>query len=107
MVWKPHVTVAAIIEQENRFLFSDGNAASKKTQFYDSLNDLDKIPWDVLNGKYWGDFPDGKRKRCAEVLVYPRIDPQFITSIHVCCELLLSQLIEKHPNVKLSKHLFF
>ena len=55
------------------FAFSDGNAGSNDTGFYYSLNNLDKIPWDVIRSHRWNDFEDGKRKRNAEFLIHPNI----------------------------------
>lgn len=63
-------------------LFTDGNAASRETKFYSNPADLKLLPWDVLNSEYWNDFISGKRKRCAEVLIYPSISARHITSIH-------------------------
>lgn len=50
-------------------VFTDGNAASDATQFYNNTEDLNKIDWEVLKAERWTELPDGKRKRCAEVLV--------------------------------------
>tara|TARA_B100000131_G_scaffold197096_1_gene189417 strand:+ start:445 stop:1092 length:648 start_codon:yes stop_codon:yes gene_type:complete len=55
------------------FAFSDGNAGSSATNFFYSLNQLDKIPMDVIRAESWTDFPDGKRQRNAEFLIYPSI----------------------------------
>lgn len=54
---------------DDKTLFSDGNAASSSTQFYNNLKDLSKLPWDCLNSNSWNSHEDGKRKRMAEVLV--------------------------------------
>lgn len=67
---------------DNIFLLTDGNAASATTRFFEKLSDLKYLPWDVLKSESWSDKQDGKRKRCAEVLVYPKIDPQYIKAIH-------------------------
>ncbi|MCW7076179.1 MAG: DUF4433 domain-containing protein [Candidatus Syntrophoarchaeum sp.] len=53
--------------------FTDGNAASNRTKFYDDLSELDKLPWDILRADYWIKYEDGKRKRSAEVLVPHKI----------------------------------
>ena len=50
-------------------VFTDGNAASGATRFFSDLRDLKKIDWECLNAASWTDFKDGKRKRCAEVLI--------------------------------------
>ena len=89
-------------------VFTDGNAASRETKFYSNPNDLKNLPWDVLNSEYWSDFIDGKRKRCAEVLVYPSIGVRHITRIHCNSQNTLNTLnkmgIEKTVH---SPRLFF
>lgn len=51
------------------FLVTDGNAASDGTSFSDSATFLASLDWQVLKADYWNSFQDGKRKRCAEVLI--------------------------------------
>lgn len=55
-------------------IFTDGNAASNRTSFYSDLADLDKLDWDCIWAPDWTKFEDGRRKRCAEVLV-PELIP--------------------------------
>lgn len=51
-------------------IFTDGNAASSPTNFFDDVSRLDELDWDCIWAEYWKDFgEDGRRKRCAEVLV--------------------------------------
>lgn len=50
-------------------IFTDGNASADHTVFADEVDDLPFIDWECVHGKYWNDFPDGKRKKMAEVLV--------------------------------------
>ena len=57
-------------------IFSDGNAASLKTQFFTNSEFL--LESQVLHGGYWNDYPDGVRKRCAEVLIPVPINPKLI-----------------------------
>jgi len=65
-------------------IFSDGNAASNPTKFYSSLNDLNKLDWNcIYAASYWNDFSDGKRKRCAEVLVPNKIEFNKVVKILV------------------------
>ena len=59
-------------------IFTDGNAASTLTKYFTSLNDLDKINWNCINGTYWNNYHDGKRIKCAEVLI-----PYKISSSHL------------------------
>lgn len=90
-----------------QYLITDGNAASRDTQFYNSLNDLEKLPWDVLQAKYWAEFLDGKRKRCAEVLIYPEVEPNFIFNIHCCSHNAVNYLSSCQRNILLTPNLFF
>jgi len=50
-------------------IFTDGNAASDNTKFFNDISNLNKLNWECLNARYWHDFPDGKREKMAEVLV--------------------------------------
>ena len=86
------VSVSALADGE--FLISDGNAASPVTKFYKSLDQLDLLPWDVINAKYWNDLDDGSRKRCAEVLIYPKIKPEHIKSI-ICFSIDTKNYLDK------------
>lgn len=65
------------------FVICDGNAACHNTNFYFGIDGLDKIDWDVIKSHYWTKFPDGKRKRSAEILIYPRIDHEYIKNLFV------------------------
>jgi tetratricopeptide (TPR) repeat protein len=62
-------------------LFTDGNAASQKTSFYNSINNLNRLNWQCIRDEYWNDYQDGKRIKCAEVLVYPKIEVSSIKKI--------------------------
>lgn len=62
-------------------LFTDGNASCFKTSFFNKFNDLKMLNWDCLNSRYWGDFEDGKRLRCAEVLIPDQIPTEAIIQI--------------------------
>ena len=70
-----------LIYQMNN-LFTDGNAASNSTKFYNQIKNLKKIDWTGIKREYWHDHPDGKRIRCAEVLAYPKISKNYILKIH-------------------------
>lgn len=66
-------------------VFTDGNAANTSTKFYHNLSDLDKLPWTVLNDPFWNrpQYEDGKRQKCAEVLVFPMVQSTLIRRIFV------------------------
>lgn len=78
-----------ILEIDNRFiyqknsLFTNGNAASNSTIFFNDLTELDKVDLNfILGNGYWTDYQDGKRKKCSEVLAYPIIGRQYILKVH-------------------------
>jgi len=66
--------------KEIEYTFTDGNAASMYTNFYYSLNKLDKIPWDILHSNPLAlNLKDTEiiRKRCSEFLIYPNIPVEY------------------------------
>ncbi len=101
------IEISLSVLSKDNFIFTDGNAAAKDTKFYNSLSDLINLPWDVLNASYWNNFEDGKRKRCAEVLVYPKIVPEYIKQIHCYSDLTLEQLANIDCRITKTKELFF
>jgi hypothetical protein len=69
-----------------RFVFTDGHGTVHLTQFFDELNDLDKIDWKIMKENFWGDTPedgDRKRRRQAEFLVHQFLSWNLITDIGV------------------------
>ena len=62
--------------------FSDGNAANAATKFYQEIEDLDKLSWDILFSERWNEFTGGKRKRMAEVLIDRSIHAKYILGYH-------------------------
>lgn len=66
---------------EPNTIFSDGNAAAVNTKFYCGTAMLNELPWDTINARYWTNFEDGKRIKCAEVLVYRKVTIQNILKI--------------------------
>jgi len=73
----------ASVLYEDDVIFTDGNAASQRTEFYSDLNELDRLDWQCIRANYWGDFYDGKRKKMAEILVPKKVDSKDIKVI-VC-----------------------
>lgn len=81
------VTKCDIISSYNiPFAFTDGHAIMELSVFYDKLDDLDKIDWEVINSKYWYDTQmdnDRKRRRQAEFLVHKKVPIELIENIVV------------------------
>lgn len=68
------------------FLFTDGHATMAYTKFYDDLNDLSKIDWNMIDARYWHEIAsdlDRKRRIQAEFLVYRFIAWNLIRRIAV------------------------
>jgi len=92
---------------ESEYLITDGNAASGTTRFYNSAEHLEELPWAVLTSGYWPDHKDGKRKMCAEVLVYPKIDPVYISALHFYSVNTRPCLADCNRKMMISPELFF
>lgn len=83
------------------FAFSDGNAASHETLFYTELDDLTKLPWEVIKGsiRKVSKYPDGMRKRNSEFLLYPQISIDKILEFNVNNDrnkIYVEKTLEKH-----------
>ena len=68
------------------WVFTDGHGIMSYTSYYNDLNDLNEIDWDVMNSKIWNDtseFPDRLRRRQAEFLVYKFFPLNLIQGIGV------------------------
>lgn len=74
----------------NGAIFSDGNAASEGTLFFDNLKDIGQVDWERVRAERWEVDPkgpaEGRRKRCAEVLVPEAVPARFIRQIAVRTE---------------------
>ena len=99
------VSLDSIPEQD--FLITDGNASSRYTEFYKDIESLDNLPWDVINARTWYDHEDGKRKRCAEVLIYPKIDKIYLLRIHCFSQMTYNFVKNNSIEALISHHLFF
>jgi hypothetical protein len=65
-------------------LFTNGNAASNRTQYFRNIEKIAQLDWGCLNNNYWNDYEDGKRKKCSEVLVPNQIKLGNI--VNICCK---------------------
>lgn len=64
-------------------VFTDGNAACDATWFSNHPEDVEFMPWEVLQAPRWNTFIDGKRLRCAEVMQLGKVAPEMIRTIHL------------------------
>ncbi len=81
------VTEAEIISANNLvFAFTDGHAVMDYSEFYDDLQFLNMIDWEIIRARYWNNTPDDldkKRRRQAEFLVHQLCPWALITEIGV------------------------
>lgn len=76
------------MEDKQFAIFTDGNAGSGNTKFYNGVALLDKVDLKLLRSGSWNHADEAiksenRRKMCAEVLVYPSVNVSLITKI-VC-----------------------
>lgn len=65
------------------FVFTDGHGIMELTDYYNDLGELSEVPWNVVNARYWNNFPDGSRLRQSEFLVQSKLDWDLIQTIGV------------------------
>lgn len=64
-------TIGILIENAGNWCFTDGHAVDALTEFYNDLNDLETIYWDLIQSWSWKNTPednDRKRRKQAEFL---------------------------------------
>lgn len=80
-------SVNDIVEECDEWCFTDGHAKDLMvTAFYNSLDDLDKVHWDVVNLRYWRpieDFEDRQVRKQSEFLVKHHVPVSCISGIVV------------------------
>lgn len=93
--------------QKTGCALADGNAASPVTRFFYASDGAAHLPWGVLNASTWFDHADGRRKRCAEVLVPARIETAYIRAIHCMNNAVARSICNPLVNVRVSPGLYF
>lgn len=66
-------TVETIVAAGLGFVFSDGHGIAAFTQWFEAIDDLNKVDWDMVYADYWADTVedmDRQRRKQAEFLVY-------------------------------------
>jgi hypothetical protein len=80
-------TVQAVSGAGLRCVFTEGHATVAFSQYFDDLARLDQVDWEVMRSQYWNDtneYPDRKRRRQAEFLVYRFVPWELIQEVGVC-----------------------
>lgn len=79
-------TAQAVEQASGKFAFTDGHGIMTITDFFDDLQNLDKIDWAIMKEKYWAnteDDGDRKRRRQAEFLIHSSCPWNLISDIVV------------------------
>ena len=82
-------TAQAVAAAGLGFAFTDGHGIMNYSDFYDDLDQLDEVDWDIMGATYWHDTAadgDRKRRRQAEFLVRDRFPWRLVTDIVVRTE---------------------
>jgi len=82
------VSIDTLLIQNNvQFVFTDGHAVDQLTRnFYNDINDLNKLDWQVIPAKYWANDEfdlDRQRRKQAEFLVFQKMPVSCIFGIGV------------------------
>ncbi len=91
-------------------IFTDGNAASSNTRFFSDLRDLDNLDWNCIRGDSWNNYPDGRRIRCAEVLIEDFLAFQYVRRIIVRTQQTrraLQQKVQVRQTIEVSPGWYF
>jgi hypothetical protein len=79
-------SVESVVENDLPFTFTNGHAEMALCDFYDSIDDLQNVDWDLMKSKYWNDTDaDSNRKfrRQAEFLVHNHFPINLVNEIGV------------------------
>jgi hypothetical protein len=88
-------SVQSIVDSGSAFAFSDGHGLARFTGWYDHLEDLKAIDWDVVGARYWRDTlsdNDRKRRKQAEFLVHGSVSWNLISEIGVYNEAVATEV---------------
>lgn len=75
-----------VIQSGLGYVFTDGNAGTAISEFYDDVRDMSAVDWSVMPLQYWNATsldPDRARRRSAEFLVYGSLPVTAIAYIGV------------------------
>jgi hypothetical protein len=102
-----------ILESNIPFMFTDRHAVIQYANFYNDLNDLNKVDWKTIKNKYWGESVDSKEKKQAEFLVHKSLPFTHIYGIGVLNEDTIKSTTsilrnsQHQPTIKVKKEWYF
>ena len=103
--------VELVVENNLPFTFTNGHAEMAVTEFYESLDNLDKIDWDLMKSNRWNDTENDmnrKWRRQAEFLVHNHFPVSLIAGIGVLSDRIKNEVEEilKKANIEISVKVF-
>ena len=101
--------VNRITESCPEWCFTDGHAKNKLTRFYNSLEHLNTLDWEIIQSQYWYDTEDDwdrKRRKQAEFLVKNHVPATCICGLIVlnAKQKELAETILQKANIELPIH---
>jgi hypothetical protein len=105
-----------ISEARLPFVFTDRHAYVKYAKFYDDLNNLNELNWEIIKSTYWEstpEDPDRMTKKQAEFLVYQQTPWPLISGIGVINEEVAAKVtavVGNHihrPLIKVKKEWYY
>jgi hypothetical protein len=111
-------TVERVAASGARFVFSDGHGLNRLTRWFDDLNQLDAVDWEIVAAQYWQNTDhdgDRQRRKQAEFLVWRSLDWTRIGGIGVLnesaktkAEAILDQFPQRsHPPVNVKSGWYY
>lgn len=93
----PHILLA------NDVAFSDGNAATSTTKFYNDIQDFNRLNWSLINKGSWNHYEYEIKKEqgrimCSEVLVKDNIPCYYITDLFTFNQNSIERILPMFPN---------
>jgi hypothetical protein len=95
-------------------VITDENAAGEYAKFLPAPDGLKIVNKELTFAEYWTDddviqYYRRKSRKCAEVLVPDRVDPQYFIGAYVSSEGALTQFNELHVPIvpTVNRHMFF
>ena len=78
--------IETIVKTCPEWCFTDGHAKNKLTTYYNQVNELAHIDWDIVTNKYWSNTPedpDKMRRKQAEFLVKAHVPTSCLSGVIV------------------------
>lgn len=102
----PHILLT------DNIFFTDGNAASRSTRFYNNLTSFNNLKWEVINGEHFINSTEFKRAKSSEVLKKDQIPIEYLSEIYLQNENHLEKVIQLFPNhlgisIRIDNSLFY